>query len=192
MSRTTAVRWHAILSPTVRGSHTCLPWPGDQDWVKFSVAAGANFLIAADNVTPGVAPLVTVFGGCDQVEAGNSLAGGGAPVQRSNATAAVYYARVTNQDPNSFGADRRYNLRVTVTACTADGSESDNSAGAARRGAVGQGVVHNVCPAGDEDSVKLTLDRVRPMCCKRTGPGLCRGHRADALCCGRRHQACRE
>ncbi len=147
-----------IVTDGTRQSHL-FAVAGDQDWVKFSVAAGASFLIAADNVTPGTAPLVTVFGGCDQVEAGNSLAGGGAQVQRSSATAAVYYARVTNQDPNSFGADRRYDLRVTVTACTADGSEADNSAGAARRGAVGQGVVHNVCPAGDEDWVKLTLEQ---------------------------------
>ena len=56
----------------VRQSHL-FQLPGDVDWVKFNVEAGSTFQMVADNTTPGVAPQITLFASCDQVDAGNSL-----------------------------------------------------------------------------------------------------------------------
>lgn len=141
-----------IVTDGSRQTHL-FPKQGDQDWVKFSVDAGSTFAIFADNATQGTSPIVTVFAGCDQALAGNSLASSG-----NSPTAAVYYAQVTNQNPNSFGADKRYDLRVTVTACTPDTAEPDDSPAAARTSATGQPSIHNICPAGDQDWFKLALD----------------------------------
>ena len=132
--------------------------PGDEDWVKYPVDAGDSFFIVADNTTPGVSPVVTVFASCDQVPANNSLGPSGAQVSQNSPTAAVYYVRICNQNPGTFGANARYDLSVTVSACSSDGEEEDDSAAQARTVAVGAvAKSHNFCPSSDEDWIKFDL-----------------------------------
>lgn len=130
--------------------------PGDVDWVKFDVDAGGAFRLVADNVGPGVAPQITLFTGCDQVAADSAVAASN-PVQQIATTAAVYYARISNQNPQNFGADKRYDLRAAAATCTPDASEPDNQPAAAPTLALEQSVVHNFCPGGDEDWARLAL-----------------------------------
>jgi hypothetical protein len=131
--------------------------PGDEDWVKFSVKAGESFIIVADNTATGVSPLVTLFASCSQVPANNSLAPTAAQVAQSSTTDSLFFARITNQDPQRFGADARYDLAVTAAACTPDAEEDDDTPAQAHTVTVGAaGRTHNVCPASDEDWVKFS------------------------------------
>lgn len=131
--------------------------PGDEDWVKFSVKAGESFIIVADNSGPGVNPLVTLFASCSQVAANHSLAPAAAQVAQSSLTDSLYFARLTNQNPNRFGADARYDLAVTAAACTPDADEDDDDRSQARTVTVGDPArTHNVCPASDEDWVRFS------------------------------------
>ena len=152
---------HDLPTNGVRQSHL-FQLPADADWVKFNVEAGSTFQMVADNTTPGVAPQITLFASCDQVDAGNSLSSPSSQVLQATTQSAVYYARIVNQNPDSFGADKRYDVRVAVAACVPDASEPDDLPATARLLALDQPGVHNSCPGGDEDWARLALQAGQP------------------------------
>ena len=142
--------------------------PGDQDWVKFSVEAGDNFAVLADNTAMGVSPLISVYASCDQTASaplaqGNISAAaaaipvvGGGDAQQATQ---MYYAKVVNGNMNVYGPDAHYDLRVQAIPCAADSYEDDDTSAAARAIVVDAGAqTHNTCPAGDEDWVRFTAD----------------------------------
>ena len=111
--------------------------PADEDWVKFSIAAGDSFIVLADTPGPGVSPVVTIFSSCNQVDASNSLADGSQQISYSSTTDNDYYAHVKNQNPDNFGSNAHYNLHVIASTCTADDQEPDNASGQAKTVTVG-------------------------------------------------------
>lgn len=132
--------------------------PRDEDWVKFSIKAGESFIAIADNTGTGVSPIVTLFDSCSQVPAQNSLSQGTQQVTASSPTDRLYFARLTNQNPNGFGANAHYDLHVTASACLADSEEEDDNFSQAKSVTVGETAkTHNFCPASDEDWVKFNV-----------------------------------
>jgi len=128
---------------------------GDQDWVRFSVESGDALGIVADNVAPGANPLISLFSSCGQ--AFGDLTDQEGELSATAPTAQTYYARVTNQDPDTFGPDVHYNLSVSRLSCSPDGYEDDDGAAAAREYLTSGGSeTHDICPSGDEDWVSFT------------------------------------
>jgi len=130
---------------------------GDHDWVRFTVNSGESFSLVADNVGPGVTPLIALYSACNAalgqpVTAQNYL-------QATAATGHTYYAEITNQNPNRFGPDARYDLAVRTIPCVADPQEEDDSAATARPMlTTGESRTYNTCPAGDPDWVRFTAE----------------------------------
>jgi hypothetical protein len=130
---------------------------GDTDWVKFAVSSGDSFVVVADNVAVGVNPLVSLYASCGQPF--GDYVNQSADVQVATSAPQTYYAKVANQDPNTYGAEAHYDLSVTASPCVRDGLEDDDSAAAAGEiSATGELETHDVCPAGDEDWVHFTAE----------------------------------
>ena len=146
-----------ITTDGVRQSHL-FQAPNDEDWVKFAIKAGESFIAIADNTGVGVNPLVTLFDSCSQVPAQNSLGQGAQQVADSSPTDRTYFARLTNQNPSSFGANAHYDLHITASACLADSLEKDDNRTQAKPVDVEAAAkTHNFCPASDEDWVKFNV-----------------------------------
>jgi hypothetical protein len=129
--------------------------PGDVDWIQFSVAAGETFALVADNTGSGVNPLITLFSSCSQARSNEQVAAGAGRVEGRSVGEQLYFARIANQNPDRFGADARYDVAVSAAACAPDGFEEDDSLNQAQPFAAVQ--THNICPAGDQDWVRLEL-----------------------------------
>ena len=144
-----------ITTNGVRQTHR-FQAPNDEDWVKFAIKAGESFIVIADNTGVGVNPIVTLFDSCTQVPAQNSLGQSAQQVAASSPTDRLYFARLTNQNPNGFGATAHYDLHITASACLADSLEKDDDAAQAKLIAVGEAAkTHNFCPASDADWIKF-------------------------------------
>jgi hypothetical protein len=129
----------------------------DQDWVKFSVQSGETLAVVADNVGVGVNPLIFLYSSCGQAFGAHVAESEDGHVETHAPVGQTYYAKVVNQDPDTYGPEAHYDLRVEASACVMDGFEEDNSAGASRViSATGALQTHNTCPAGDEDWVHFT------------------------------------
>ncbi|MBN1640902.1 MAG: pre-peptidase C-terminal domain-containing protein [Anaerolineae bacterium] len=125
---------------------------GDQDWVKFTIGSGETFAVVADNTGPGAVPLVSLYSGCGQ--ALGEFVDQSGPLTTTAATGQTYYAKVANQDPESYGPEVGYDLRVSVVPCVSDGYEPDNNAAAASEiPTTGTPQTHDICPTGDQDWV---------------------------------------
>jgi hypothetical protein len=132
--------------------------PGDTDWVKFTLQAGESFSMIADQTAQGVNPTITLFNSCQQSRSTENVAEGVRQVQGRSTAEQIYYARITNQNPNRFGADASYRLSVLASTCVPDGFEEDDTFNQAKALAVGETQTNrNFCPAGDQDWVKFNL-----------------------------------
>lgn len=125
---------------------------GDRDWVKFSVNSGESFAIIADNTGAGVNPLISLYTSCGQALNDAASVSQSGQLQASSPTGQTYYAEIRNQDPNVYGANAHYDLRVEAQACVADGFEDDDTPGAASTLlTTGEPQTHTTCPGGDVD-----------------------------------------
>ena len=101
--------------------------PNDEDWVKFTVQAGASYTVRATASGAQANPtLVGSFGD----GAGDSVSGN--PLQITAPANGTFYVRVTNQPPTAYGPTTDYDLAVTTTSCTPDAFEPDNGRGEAK------------------------------------------------------------
>ena len=127
----------------------------DQDWVRFTAGSGDSFSIIADNVGTGVNPLVSLYTGCGS--AFGAMVDQAGSIASSTSAEGFYFVRVANQDPNTYGPDAHYDVRVTTVGCDADQHEPDDSAAAASLvPTTGVTQTHNVCPAADHDWFSFT------------------------------------
>ena len=131
--------------------------PGDTDWIKFTIGAGESFALVADNTAQGVNPLITLFTSCVQARSTDNIAAGVKRVESRSTSEQVYYARVTNQNPERFGADAKYDLSVLASACAPDGFEEDDTVNQAVALPLNTVQTRSFCPAGDQDWVKMEL-----------------------------------
>lgn len=126
--------------------------PKDEDWVKFTVQAGASYTVRATASGAGAQPtLVGSFGdGTEGPVSGN-------PLQITAPADGVFYVQAMNQPPATYGPTTDYDLTVTTASCTADAFEPDNSRGQAKTVTInGLPERHTACPAGDRDWVQFT------------------------------------
>jgi hypothetical protein len=127
--------------------------PADADWVKFTAASGATYSAEATGVGPDAHPVFQVFDQCGYAAA---LAEG-QPTSWTAPSSGTYYLRMTNQDPNVFGATTQYRATVQMTACGPDAYEPDgDSAHAHTLTPGGPEQIHDACPASDQDWLKFT------------------------------------
>ncbi len=146
-----------ITTDGVKQSHL-FQSPGDADWVKFSTTSGESFVLITSNTGPGISPSVSVFAGCSQARSSAALISGVTQVSARSTQDQIYYARITNQNPDRFGANAKYDVAVVASQCADDTFEENDVLNQAKDLAVGGGVQrHNVCPAGDQDWVKFNL-----------------------------------
>jgi len=127
--------------------------PADADWMKFTAVSGATYSAEATPVGTDAHVIFQVYDQCGYAAA-LSEGQGTSWTASSNGT---YYVRMTNQDPNVFGATTQYNATVRMTACGPDAYEQDNDA--AHATAITPGgteQIHDICPAADQDWVKFT------------------------------------
>lgn len=127
--------------------------PADADWAKFMAASGATYSLSTAAIGGDAHPILQLYGDCNYAPPLSA----GQPVSWTAPSTGMYYARVTNQDPNAFGNTTQYDLSIGMTACGPDSYEADNdAAGAKTFVAGGAEQVHDTCPAGDVDWVKFT------------------------------------
>jgi len=126
---------------------------GDVDWVKFPIGSGQTAVLIADNVGPGVSPHVQVYNSCEQTF-GEPIAFGPS-AQFDSGSGGMFYAQITNQG-TGVGSTAFYDVSLTLTGCTPDGAENDNTAATAKLVATtGLTQTHTTCPAGDQDWIKF-------------------------------------
>ena len=127
---------------------------GDVDWVKFPIGSGQTAVLIANNVGPGVSPQVQVYNSCEQIF-GDPIAYGPS-AQLDSGSGGTFYAQVTNQNAGVYGSTAFYDVSLTLTGCTPDGAESDDTAATAKLVlTTGVTQTHITCPAGDEDWIKF-------------------------------------
>ncbi len=132
--------------------------PGDTDWIRFGTASGESFVLIAGNTGSGVNPVISLFAGCTQARSATTVVTGTSQISSRSTQDQIYYARISNQDPNRFGAGAHYDVSVVASQCADDAFEEDDSFNQAKDLAVGGAAQrHNVCPAGDQDRVKFNL-----------------------------------
>ena len=132
--------------------------PGDTDWLRFTTKAGESFAVVSSATGTGVNPVITLYSSCNQARSSASVAQGITRAEASSPGDQVYYARITNQNPNRFGSSATYDMAVLASSCASDDLEEDDSFAQAQAIEVGGGPqTHNFCPAGDQDWVKFTL-----------------------------------
>ncbi|MEZ4831021.1 MAG: CARDB domain-containing protein [Caldilineaceae bacterium] len=145
-----------ITTDGVKQSHR-FQSPGDNDWIKFGTSSGESFVLLIDNTGTDVSPQVSVFAGCSQARAATDAITGTTQVVARSTQDQVYYARITNQDPDRYGADATYDVGVVATQCADDPFEDDDALAQAKDLTIGAAQTHNTCPAGDQDWVKFEL-----------------------------------
>ena len=127
---------------------------GDVDWVKFPIGSGQTAVLIANNVGPGVSPQVQVYNSCEQIF-GDPIAYGPS-AQLDSGSGGMFYAQVTNQNAGVYGSTAFYDVSLTLTGCTPDGAESDDTAATAKLVlTTGVTQTHITCPAGDQDWIKF-------------------------------------
>ncbi|MBX3052421.1 MAG: pre-peptidase C-terminal domain-containing protein [Caldilineaceae bacterium] len=132
--------------------------PGDTDWLRFTTKAGESFAVVSSATGTGVNPVIALYSSCNQSRSSASIAQNVSRVEASSPGDQVYYARITNQNPNRFGSSATYDIQVLASSCVSDDQEEDDSFAQARQIAVGGAAkTHNFCPAGDQDWVKFTM-----------------------------------
>jgi hypothetical protein len=133
--------------------------PGDADWIKFTIAAGETFALVADQVAQGVSPSITLFSSCVQSRSNERVAEGTNRVEGRSTGDQIYYARITNQNPDRFGADAKYRISVLAANCIPDAFEENDTLNQAANKplALDQPQTHSICPAGDQDWARLDL-----------------------------------
>ncbi len=127
--------------------------PADADWVKFTAASGATYRVEATPVGADARPNFQVYNQCGYAAALSE----GQTTSWTASSNGTYYVKITNQDPNAFGATTRYNAMVRMTACGPDAYEQNNDkthATTITPGGAEQ--IHDICPADDQDWVKFT------------------------------------
>jgi hypothetical protein len=132
---------------------------GDRDWVKFTVGSGESFAIIADHTGTGVNPLISLYSSCGQALNDAEYVSQAGEILASASTGQTYYAEIRNQDPNIYGSNAHYDVRVEANACVGDGYEPDNTpATATSILTTGASQTHNTCPAGDVDWITFTVE----------------------------------
>ena len=102
-----AARW---LTNTVQipQHHTLCP-VGDEDWVKFTAAAGVTYTIAAQNLGQHADPLLYLFNNC----AGVAQYGTGSNIVWRSPTSGVAYVKVVHRQP-TYGPLNDYDLTLSA------------------------------------------------------------------------------
>ncbi len=140
--------------------------PQDVDWIKFSVKGGESFVVATENTGPNVKPQIEIVDSCD-IAFGIQTAEGNAPTDK------IYYAKLSNQNADIFGADAVYDIAVVTSDCTGDPYEEDDSPADARSLAVGTAArpadSRNFCPGYDEDWLSFSLKKEKVYVLETTG-----------------------
>lgn len=124
----------------------------DVDWVKFSTGNGGMLNVSANSNIAGLAPTLHLISDCNQ-ELQRTF---GNDVQHEVPADKTIYVKVTNNLPDQHGETISYNLSVSITACTPDALEDNDSIAAAQPLEPGNASTgHTSCPAGDEDWVQF-------------------------------------
>ncbi len=132
--------------------------PGDTDWLRFTTKAGESFAVVSSGAGVGVNPVITLYSSCNQSRSSASVAQSVNRVEASSPGDQIYYARITNQNPNRFGSSATYDIAVLASTCVSDDQEEDDSFAQARPVTVGAPArTHNFCPAGEQDWVRFTM-----------------------------------
>jgi len=132
--------------------------PGDTDWLRFTTKAGESFAVVSSGAGTGVNPVITLYSSCNQSRSSARVAQNTQRVEASSPGDQVYYARITNQNPNRFGSSATYDMQVFASTCVSDDLEEDDSFAQAQAIEVGGAAkTHSFCPAGDQDWVKFTV-----------------------------------
>ncbi|CAN5416861.1 hypothetical protein BH10CHL1_BH10CHL1_20830 [soil metagenome] len=123
----------------------------DEDWTRFEVQAGGKYRISTINTGPRADPQLSLFSSCT---------GGLTQTQLTFVapTTGFYYLKTQNKDPEAFGADTEYKLKIEELekGCKQDRYEPDDSIGGAQPLAVDSNKVsHNTCPKGNTDWYKI-------------------------------------
>ena len=127
--------------------------PADADWVKFTASSGATYSAEATPVGADAHPNFQVYDQCGYA----ATLSEGQTTSWTASSSGTYYVKMTNQDPNAFGATTQYGAMVRMTACGPDTFEADNdSANAKAITPGGPEQIHDICPAADQDWVKFT------------------------------------
>ena len=126
--------------------------PADADWAKFTASSGATYSVEATPVGAEAHPNFQVYDQCGYAAALSE----GETTSWTASSSGTYYIRMTNQDPNAFGATTQYGAVVKMTACGPDAYEADNdSAHAKTITPGGPEQIHDICPAADQDWVEF-------------------------------------
>lgn len=123
----------------------------DEDWIRFEVQAGGKYRISTINTGARADPQLSLFADCR---------GGLTQTQLSFVapTSGYYYLKTQNKDPQVFGADTEYKIKIEELekGCTQDRYEPDDSIANAQPLSIDGGRVnHNTCPKGNTDFFKV-------------------------------------
>ena len=125
--------------------------PGDADWLRFEVAAGAHYRAQATNVGANVDAQLSLYPSCDVPNSEQTSR----VVEFTTASAGTLFLKATNVDASRFGPNANYTVQVELIGppgCSEDALEQDDSQGAAKTLTVdGAAQTHNTCPAGEQD-----------------------------------------
>lgn len=126
---------------------------GDVDWVKFPIGSGQTAVLIADNTGPNVSPHVQVYNSCEQTF-GEPIAYGPS-AQVDSGSGGLFYAQIINQQTGT-GPTAFYDVSLSLSGCTPDGAENDNTFAAAKLvPTTGVTQTHTTCPSGDQDWIKF-------------------------------------
>ncbi|HFD38727.1 MAG TPA: hypothetical protein ENJ31_02585, partial [Anaerolineae bacterium] len=127
---------------------------GDEDWVRFQGVAGTTYVIEAFNPGPDADVILELHSSCS----GPPGFGGGQRIEWTCPADGDYYLKAYNHDPDQYGANATYDLRIAAQSnCQPDSFEADDTAASASTLTVdGDPQTHNTCPAGDVDWARFT------------------------------------
>ncbi len=88
----------------------------DNDWVKFTAALSQTYIIEVNNVGPQANIVLKLFDECaaPPAEVDDNAFGRGARITWNCPETGEYYLRVTNRDPEAYGAEAYYDLSVRM------------------------------------------------------------------------------
>lgn len=126
----------------------------DEDWMRFEVRAGGLYRIEAANVGTLADVQLSAYTSCQEP----TPVAEGRVITYTATTPGFVYLYAANADPKVSGTGTEYTVEITGSGgCDQDRVEPDNSLATAQPLNVGGNPQkHNICPAGDEDWVRMT------------------------------------
>ncbi len=88
--------------------------PGDEDWIKFEVASGEAYTIAAVDLGENADVVIEIYAPDRSLLVSQNVAGGAADesLTWTPPEDGVYYVKTRNEDPEAYGRDTEYNLNL--------------------------------------------------------------------------------